>query len=78
MDGRSSVRRNPGIVFPPDLSPREHLRRLRVGLAQTKGTIQRGAAVFIDSVKLLNRLNGRATASLRPFDFSEGNSEPSL
>ena len=41
---------------------REHLRRLRTGLTLTAMAIQSGAAAFRESVKLLNRLDGRAAA----------------
>jgi hypothetical protein len=45
----------------PPLDPhREQLRRLRAGLTLTAVAIRGGAAAVIDSVKLLNQLDGRA------------------
>ena len=58
---------------PPPIDPhREHLRRLRAGLTLTAGMIKTAAAAFHDSVELLRRLDGRATAQ------PDGNTEDRL
>ena len=62
---------------PPDIQDREHLRRLTAGLTLTRELIHSGAAAFTESVKLLNRLGGRAAAPPGPVDFAEGAGESS-
>ena len=64
-------------IPPPNDSHRAHLRELRAGLMLTAALIERGAAALVDSVELLNRLDGRDGARPAPIDFTEGNSEPS-
>lgn len=49
----------------------QHLQRLRAGLAHTNVSIEAGKVAFVDSVGLLNRLNGQSAAPPRPVHFPQ-------